>query len=150
SDYPRCDREVADLARELWGVDEPSELTGRSFGKGRVFWGGDFKRLRRSPNDENPLGSAKWIWHKEGNPAASAPPGKRFFRRAVVLDPGKQVGSATFLLTADNSFDCRVNGKLAGSGNDFNRTYELNVKEWLVPGTNWVCVEAVNAATYPN
>lgn len=38
SNHPRCDEEVKKLAGALWGVGEPpTQLTERTFGKGRVF-----------------------------------------------------------------------------------------------------------------
>jgi len=39
TDYPRCDAEVARLAAELWGDLDGQTVTGRRFGKGRIFWG---------------------------------------------------------------------------------------------------------------
>ncbi|MEI6784367.1 MAG: glycosyl hydrolase, partial [Verrucomicrobiota bacterium] len=40
--YPQCDDEVKALAAELWGTGEPpAQLTARSFGKGRIYWGGE-------------------------------------------------------------------------------------------------------------
>ena len=44
SGYPECDSEVQALAQALWGgVDPPAELTVRSFGKGKIFWGEELK-----------------------------------------------------------------------------------------------------------
>jgi len=43
SNYPECDAQVKDLAERLWGsLEPPADLTNRSFGKGRIYWGGDF------------------------------------------------------------------------------------------------------------
>lgn len=47
SDYPGCDEEVQRLTRELWGAGEPpAEITERTYGKGRLFWGGAAKEGR--------------------------------------------------------------------------------------------------------
>jgi len=152
SGYPQCDQEVKALAAELWGTgDPPAEITERPFGKGRVFWGGEFRPKSLAPEStERSLGSARWIWRKEGNPAVAAPPGKRYFRRLLTLADGSRVVSATLLMTADNSFECWVNGRAAGSGEDFNRTYQMNVTSLLKPGTNLIAVAAVNGADAPN
>jgi hypothetical protein len=38
-DYPKCDLEVATLARQLWGDTNEAARTEHPFGKGRVIWG---------------------------------------------------------------------------------------------------------------
>ena len=92
--YPQCDAEVKALATELWGTKPPPvELTGSSFGKGRIYWGG---RIRPEDGTEpdNLLANARWIWSKGGTPALSAPAGTRYFRRAVELESGSAIISA--------------------------------------------------------
>lgn len=153
SGYPACDGEVRALAGELWGIGEaPAAITERPFGRGRIFWGGELRRKPDLPRMEasNPLGSAKWIWSREGNPAAAAPPGRRCFRRIVTVDAASPVASARLTMTADNSFECWVNGRRAGAGDQFNRTYTMDVARLLVPGANLVAVSAVNASDSPN
>jgi hypothetical protein len=39
SNYPKCDAEVDQLARELWGDCDGRRVTEHAFGRGRVFWG---------------------------------------------------------------------------------------------------------------
>jgi hypothetical protein len=42
SGYPQCDAVVQSLARELWGSsDIPATQVNRSYGNGKVIWGGD-------------------------------------------------------------------------------------------------------------
>ncbi len=54
---------------------------------------------------------AAWIWHGEGDaPAENFPVGKRYFRRVAKLPPGK-VRKAVVVVTADNGFSLRVNGR---------------------------------------
>jgi hypothetical protein len=95
-DYPECDAKVENLAAKLWGTGAaPAELTERRVGKGRLVWGGDLVAQPESTPDADPqLGRAKWIWRKEGNPAAAVPPGTRYFRRTVTLEAGSHVASA--------------------------------------------------------
>lgn len=151
SGFPACDDEVRSLARELWGEGEaPEELTPRNHGRGRIFWGGEFTpRPNQTPESESLLASAKWIWFKEGNPAASAPPGRRFFRREVEIDAAPLV-SARLVMTADNAFECEVNGHAAGSGDNWARTYDLDLKPWLKPGRNLISVSALNGTASPS
>jgi hypothetical protein len=37
--YPKCDKEVQNIAAEIWGDLNGTDRTERSFGKGRVIWG---------------------------------------------------------------------------------------------------------------
>ena len=98
----------------------------------------------------NPLTDAKWIWHNEGNPAAAAPVGTRYFRRTVVLDAARVVESARVAMTADNTFEVFINGRSAGTGDNFHRLYETEVAELLRPGENVLTVTAGNGGEQPN
>ena len=103
-------------------------MTEHKFGKGRVFWGGDFRPEPGGAADlEDGLTGAKWIWNKEGNPAVAAPPGKRFFRKTLTIAQGSGIESAWLVMTADNSFQCWINGRRAGAGDNFERSYTMNV-----------------------
>ena len=43
SGFPECDRKVQSIARELWGgLESPPVQTERTYGKGKIIWGGDF------------------------------------------------------------------------------------------------------------
>ncbi|MGA2657601.1 MAG: glycosyl hydrolase [Verrucomicrobiota bacterium] len=152
SGYPKCDEEVKALAAELWGVgDAPEQITERPFGKGKLLWGGEFRPKSLSVEGlDRQLGSAQWIWRKEGNPASAVPPGKRCFRRLLTLEEASHLASATLVMTVDNSFECWVNGRSAGSGDDFSHVYRMNITSLLKPGMNVVAVEAVNGGDAPN
>lgn len=40
--YPKCDREVQTIAKEVWGnTTAPAVPTARNYGKGKIIWGGD-------------------------------------------------------------------------------------------------------------
>ena len=44
-DYPKCDRQLQEIARRLWGsMDTPAKLTERKYGRGRIYWGGRFSK----------------------------------------------------------------------------------------------------------
>ena len=93
---------------------------------------------------------AKWIWFNEGNPAVSAPVGKRYFRRSFVLAEDAKIESARALMTADNSFELWVNGRRAGKGDNFHVASVLDVKRMLRPGENTIAVAAENGGAAPN
>jgi hypothetical protein len=129
--FPRCDAEVQQLAADIWK---------------------DNRVLRDTEVPTVPavgaLTAAKWIWHNEGQPASRAPVGKRYFRRDVAL--AEAVASATFTMTADNSFALFVNGRVAGKGDNFHEQYAMDVAPLLKPGTNVIAVTAENSGEEPN
>jgi hypothetical protein len=150
-DYPGCDVEVKKLAEQLWGQNPLVEnYTERSFGKGRVISGGDFRAPKPKAVEPNPLAHAKWIWAPEGKPQVSAPIGKRYFRRVLDLGTNQCIALARLALTADNSFEAWVNGQRAGDGADFNDVFKLDVLRLLKPGTNLVTIAAENGGEKPN
>lgn len=151
TDYPACDQQVQQLAQAIWGDGSaPAQLAERQLGRGRVVWGGELSPKPDAQSDQAPdLNAAKWIWHNEGNPAAAAPPSVRCFRRVVTLDD-KPIASAKLLMTADNSFECRVNGRRVSGGDNFTQTYLADVKSALHRGVNVIAVTAKNGADAPN
>jgi glycosyl hydrolase family 106( putative alpha-L-rhamnosidase) len=154
SGYPGSDGEVRELGEAIWGEGEsPAVLTGRPLGKGRVLRGGEVgRRIGGAADLSSLLAGAKWIWHREGSPAESAPPGARFFRREVVLDDDarKSMASARFVMTADNSFELWINGRPAGRGDNFHRGYVMDVAALLTSGANAIAVRAENGERSPN
>ncbi len=148
-EFPRCDTEIQQLAGELWGDCDGQKITEHRLGAGRVVWErGPAAEAR--PEPRNPLASARWIWHAEGNPAASAPVGKRYFHRSFSLPGGAPVAAAVLHLTADNSFEAWVNGHRAGAGDNFHETFPLDVKAMLKPGTNQLAILGENGGEAPN
>jgi alpha-L-rhamnosidase len=44
-DYPRCDRQVEQLSKTIWGaLESPDKITYRRYGKGQVIWGGTISK----------------------------------------------------------------------------------------------------------
>ena len=151
--FPQCDVEVQSLAKEIWGGDPaPATIRERRLGKGRVIWGGELTPPRpRTVEEPNGLQAAKWIWHAgEGNPAQAVPPGRRYFRRSFVVGDVAALEAAQLTLTADNGFECWLNGQRVSRGDDFKVAYTANVAPLLAPGANLLAVEAVNATDDPN
>jgi alpha-L-rhamnosidase/Glycosyl hydrolase 2 galactose-binding domain-like len=150
--YPQCDLEVQTLARELWGDGEPpAQLMQRTYGKGRLIWGGGLTKQNESVSEsESLLGKAKWIWHDEVGSPLAAPRGKRYFFRECMLHPTLGLDHALFSMTADNSFELWVNGQLAGRGRNHRRVYKMDIAALLRPGRNLFMVAAKNGGSGPN
>jgi len=152
SNYPACDEKVRQLADEIWGDGPPpAKVTERCVGEGRVIWGGLLAPESAAESDvPTGLGTARWIWRKEGKPATAVPPGIRYFRRVVTLDRDVRVESARLVMTADNAFKCWINGHRVGEGNRYHQAYVMDVASALKPGANVVAVAATNGADAAN
>lgn len=158
ADYPQGDAEVRRLATELWGgIAAPTNSTPasatseRSVGRGKVIWDLGFAAAEKNAlNPASDLSEARWIWQAEGHPEVSAPPGRRFFQRAVVIDASQKIVEARFLGTADNHFQLWVNGNEAGQGDNFHQLYNSDVAAYLRPGTNWLALAVENSGDTPN
>ncbi|MGA2497014.1 MAG: glycosyl hydrolase [Tepidisphaeraceae bacterium] len=150
--YPKCDDEVKQLAGELWGDGElPDAVVSSQHGEGQVVTSKAFIEITTGAADPKAgLGKAKWIWHKEGNPAVRAPVATRYFRRLIDIDAAKRIESARVAMTADNSFELSVNARPAGSGDNFHEVVERDIAALLKPGTNTFAVVAVNGGDAPN
>ncbi len=152
--YPQCDDEVKKLANEIWGEVKSSNAGSpiiRALGKGRVIWTDELmpqKTIAREAAPVAGLTNAKWIWLKEGNPAASAPPGHRYFRR--VFEAKGPVATATLTMSVDNVYECWINGKRVCDSDNFKEAKTVSVAKLLKPGKNIIAVLAENTDTTPN
>ena len=83
------------------------------------------------PDQVRQLQGASWVWYPEGNPAASAPVGTRYFRKTVVVPADRAVKRAVFLISADNEFVFSLNGikrgQSGGGAGDFTRPAEIEL-----------------------
>ena len=149
--FPACDDEIRDLAAALWGDGPaPATVTTRTVGKGRVVHGGEFAfALPPLSAEGGGLGAAQWIWTAEGKPRGSLPPGKRQFRRVVTLGESP-VRDARLAMTADNAFECWVNGASVLKGQHYQRVYSADVARHLKPGVNVIAVVGDNTTDSPN
>ena len=105
---------------------------------------------KANSNPNNLLGSAQWIWFAEGDPAASAPVGVRYFRRSFTLSAERKMVKATVQLTADNACELYVNGKSAGHGDNFKIPVAIDITGMLQEGSNTLAVAATNVGESPN
>ena len=145
SGYPACDDEVQTLAKDLWGgLEAPADPTKRTYGKGAIHWGGQLSPATpEPPKSIDPIMTSQWIWYPEGNPAASAPAGGRYFQRTIEVDSAKALESATASVSADNEFTLWINGKKVSEGKDFKVPVKSQIASFLHPGANVISV-AVN------
>ena len=151
ANYPTCDREVAALAAEIWGKTKPPiEIEQRKLGKGRVLWGGDLAVPPPGRPAPRPIEQARWIWYPEGNPAAGAPVGSRYFHRRFTIPNEKKVREATLEMTADNSSQAWLNGKPAGQAGNFHVVTTTDVTDLLKSGKNTLAIEAANGGDSAN
>ena len=97
----------------------------------------------------DPLEGAKWIWFPEGNPAASAPVGTRYFRRVFEFPAGQTVRTATVTMTADNEYRLFVNGQAAGGGSDWRQPGKIAIGAFLKTGKNVLAVQVRNVGDAP-
>ncbi|MBE0537854.1 MAG: family 78 glycoside hydrolase catalytic domain [Phycisphaerae bacterium] len=96
------------------------------------------------------LKDSQWIWVSEGDPAKSAPVGKRYFRATVTIPAGRKVQKGMLTMSADNGFVAYVNGREAGRGSNFKAAETMEIGEHLVEGTNVIAVVAENVGDAPN
>ena len=98
----------------------------------------------------SPFDGARWIWFPEGNPAANAPRGDRFFRRLLQIPAEAGVQRATITITVDDQFTLYVNGEEVGkSSGQIDAWKELktfDLKARLRTGANLIAVKAFNNA----
>jgi hypothetical protein len=97
-----------------------------------------------------PISRAQWIWYPEGNPASSAPPQQRYFRRVFSLDGSRPMAAAQMEMTADNAFQLWVNGRLALQGDNFHAVARADITSYLRTGDNRLCVLATNGSDRDN
>jgi alpha-L-rhamnosidase len=95
----------------------------------------DASRKRPEGAQKLDLSKAKWIWSGEGNAAAGAPIGTRYFRTEFVLQQGREVVSANCAVTADNSFKMFLNGRRIRNGNNF-KDRDGRRQKYLLLGKN--------------
>ena len=90
---------------------------------------------------------AKWIWNA-AHAATAAKPGTVYFRKTFKLE--NVPSRAMAFVTADNSFTLYVNGRKAGSSNDWKHLSVLDIRKTLMRGENTIAVAAVNGGEQPN
>jgi hypothetical protein len=83
----------------------------------------------------------QWIWN-DPHAADKAKAGHVYFRKTVQL--AAVPTDAMAFVSCDNSFTLFVNGRKAGSGNDFKNASLIDLRAFLKPGENVFAIEGVN------
>src|ERR1044071_2335797 len=89
----------------------------------------------------------KWVWKDAG--AAERTEAQAVHWRKEI-DLAAAPAEAMAVVTCDNSFKLFVNGKEAGSGNDYAQPRLIDLKAHLAPGKNLIAIEAVNGPAKPD
>ena len=113
-------------------------------------WQAQWIGFTTNASSKSPFEGARWIWFPEGNPAANAPKGERFFRRIVRLPDDATIKSALLALTVDDQFTLYVNGeevgKSSGQTDAWKELKTFDLKSRLKAGPNLIAVKAYNDA----
>jgi len=99
-------------------------------------------------NVTNYLTNTSWIWFPGGDPAKSAAPGRKYFRRTFVL-PDTEVRRARIQLTGDSEVKGFVNGRDIGGRNNPRVVRDQDVTYRLAPGTNVIALIGMNKGNAP-
>jgi mono/diheme cytochrome c family protein len=89
----------------------------------------------------SPPVNALWIWN-DAQAADKAKAGHVYFRKRIQL--AAVPSDAMAFVTCDNSFTLYVNGKIAGSGNDYKNGSLIDLRALLRVGENVFAIDAVN------
>ena len=114
----------------------------------RADWHGQWLGLAGQRHDQ-PLAGVNWIWFPEGNPAASAPPGIRYFRKAFNIPADRALKSITLLVATDNFGTVHVDGKELGISRSFKAATKFDVGT-LPAGRHILAIAVDNAGEQAN
>lgn len=99
---------------------------------------------RYADGADQPPEWGRWVWFAEGEPAADAPAGKRYFRKTFELPKGELAKRGTLWISVDDRFTAYVNGRRVGERVDWRTPHKLDVTLALRPGRNVLAIEAEN------
>ncbi len=144
---------IWDMDEKISAWSEPATWTMGLLEPGdwKAKWiGFDKSRERISTISGITLDEAKWLWYPEGDPAASAPIGSRFFRKTFEIPVDAKVKQAFCAVSADNQYTLYVNNEKIGTGNSFKSVRVANVTDKLKAGENVLAIEAINSGEDAN
>ncbi len=129
--------------------DRPSDWSETAYWSMGLLNGSDWQAQWIGSWDDSSVAwdDAQWIWYPEGNPASSAPPAARYFRRSFTIVNVSQIESASCIITADDAFEMFVNGQSVYSDNQVDgwKSVEVfDIAQHLQDGNNVLAVRAIN------
>ena len=89
-----------------------------------------------------------WIW-LESEKQHNVPGGTCLFRKTVNLPKDMKVKSGRVLITADNAFALRVNGKSVSKGSEWQTFYYADAAKHLKSGDNIIEIDVTNEGGAP-
>lgn len=95
------------------------------------------------------LQTARWIW-TDPHAAQGTAPARRYFRKTFEVPADWAVKSARCWITADDSFQSFLNGRILRSFAGHSLLYEISIRDYLTSGRNVLAVTAVNDGQEPN
>jgi hypothetical protein len=106
------------------------------------------------PSASEAFADCKWVWFPEDNPAETATPGTRYFRKTIEIPAGYQIEKSHFVLTADNDCTLYINGeevcKSSGEVDNWRVLKIADIAKHLHQGRNVLAIAAVNGSDKPN
>lgn len=105
------------------------------------------KDAKAKPNAKNPSLASKWIWARADSSDSKA--GEVFVFDAV-LRLRDRPKSAFAVITCDNEYEIRINGKRVGGDADWTSVESVDLTDFLIAGRNEISVLAKNLGDAPN
>ncbi|MBL7115925.1 MAG: family 78 glycoside hydrolase catalytic domain [Kiritimatiellae bacterium] len=127
-----------------------AELTGKWIGYDSVTWAPrvyEKAEVKTSVVKLKPDGTS-WIWLASEKQLV-VPGGTCLFRKTVSLPKDIKIKSGSLLITADNAFALRVNGKDVSRGSEWERLNYADAAKHLKPGDNVIEVDVTNDGGQP-
>lgn len=97
---------------------------------------------------DDPARAGYWIWHESADSARGVAAGATVFLRRH-LDVAEPIAEAWLRISADDSYELYVNGKRAGSGENWAQPERYDLAPLLRVGANLIAVKASNNQSGP-
>ena len=133
SNYPECDQQIRELGSRLWPLGEME--TERAMGRGRVVH--DAVPLG---DQSHPLAQARWIWCAPVAAASITAGSILVFAREFSVENARMVETALLTITADQSYELSLNGRVIAAGNATQRARRIDISASLGAGANRITV----------
>lgn len=94
------------------------------------------------------LTGSQWIWSAAEK--ASQPAGKCFIKKTLILPGAIKIKNAKVVVTADDQYVLKINGKKVGSGKSWKLLSCFDITSLFKPGDNLIEAEVTNAGNAPS
>ena len=90
------------------------------------------------------LDGASWIWYPEADEKGNMPSGSCFLHKSFTVAEGAKVASASMVISADDHYKLKLNGKAAGAGDGWQSAHSVDLTPFVRSGVNDLVVEGIN------